>query len=736
MPADRGGPIPAPPATPTLAGDLWGGLAAMLVALPAAIAFGVLILTAIDPALAPTGAAAGALGAGMLGLVSPWVGRNGGMVTGPCAPAAALTSALAGSLAAAGHPVEHILPLLALTAVLSGALQVVYGLVGIGRLMKYLPYQVVSGFLSGIAVLIATSQLPKLLGLRGGLGAVAEVSSWRWEAMAVGGATILAVALGPRLTSRIPGPVLALAAGSACYLALALVLPELRTLEANGLVIGSLSGVPPVDYVTSRVTSLATLRPSDLALVAGAAAALSALLSIDTLKTAVVLDVLTRTRHDSGRELVAQGVANIASAVVGGIPGGGTMGPTLLNVTSGGRSPWSGFAEGAMALVAFLVLSPLLAWLPVSALAGLLMVVAVQMFDWHSLRLATRPNTRFDFGIIAVVVAAAVGVGLIEATVVGTVLAILLFIRDVANNSVIRSRRDLTHTASKLQRSPEARAILDAFGSEALVVELTGDLFFGTTDQLVTELQSELASCRDILLDLRRVQAVDYSAGRLLRQMHEQLAERGGRLLLCGMPARDEDVSDYLEELGLVGDGGIPVFPTRDAAVESMEDHLLADHGTDAGTGTDADPLELREMRLFAGLDDDALAVVATVVERVDLDAGEQLFKRKDRGTDMFLVAAGKVDIVLPLKGGAFHHVATIARGDHFGEMSFVERRKRTATVTARTPCVLYALDRGPFDAATADHPEIGRVVYANVAASLSHHLRKANKELRALEDR
>ena len=150
----------------SLAGDLWGGLAAMLVALPSAIAFGVLIYTAIGPDYAGEGALAGILGAAALGIVAPLASRNGGFITAPCAPAAAVMSALAAQLVASGQPpVARIVMLLALTALLSSLLQMLYGLVRAGRLIKFIPYQVVSGYLSGVAVIIAVGQLPKLLGL-------------------------------------------------------------------------------------------------------------------------------------------------------------------------------------------------------------------------------------------------------------------------------------------------------------------------------------------------------------------------------------------------------------------------------------------------------------------------------------------------------------------------------------------------------------------------------------------
>ncbi|MCA9566620.1 MAG: SLC26A/SulP transporter family protein, partial [Myxococcales bacterium] len=654
-----------------------------------------------------------------------------------CAPAAAVTSGLAATLVAGGHPAERVLPLLALMALMAGALQALYGLVGLGRLMKYLPYQVVSGFLSGVAVIIAAGQLPVLLGLprSAGLLGVLAPGLWRWQALAVGATTVAAVLLAPRVTTRVPAAVIGLAAGIAAYAGLAAGLPELRVLDGNPFVIGSLAGVPALAYVQGRVGSLLTLGPADLGLVAASAVTLSALLSLDTLKTAVVLDVLTRGRHGSNRELVAQGLANMASALLGGIPGGGTMGPTLVNATSGGRTPWSGFFEGVLALVAFVALTPLLAWIPLSALAGLLLVVAARMFDWSTLRLVGHASTRFDFVVIATVVVVAVQVGLIQASVLGTALAMLVFVREQASTPVVLARRDLTRAGSRIRRPRVARELLDAHGDDGVVVALGGSLFFGTTDRLFDELSTDLAARRFVLLDLRRVAAMDYTAGRLLGQMASQLSERGGSLLFSGMPAPGSQVAAYLEELGLVGArGSVPVFEHQDDALEWMEDRILDACGYEEDPH--GPPLPFEALRPVRDLSPEAREALAGIARQVHLDAGEVVFTRKEPGQTLYLVASGAVDLELPLKAGGAHHLATISRDDVFGEMGFLEGRTRTADARARRDSVVYALERHAFDALAHRVPEVAEVVFAHLATEVSHRLRRADKELRALEGR
>ena len=224
----------------------------------------------------------------------------------------------------------------------------------------------VSGYLSGVAVIIAVGQLPKVLGLR------KDVSLWQgllspllWDPTrrAVALVTIAAMAGAPAaITRRIPAAILGLVAGAVAYLVLALFDADLFRLAANPRVIGPIEASGSIiDAVRSRATLLAGVTPVDIGIIFVSALTLSVLFSIDTLKTGVVLDVLARHRHDSNRELIGQGAANAVSFLVGGMPGAGTMGATLVNFTSGGRSLWSGVAEGAFVVAAFVLLGGLIA---------------------------------------------------------------------------------------------------------------------------------------------------------------------------------------------------------------------------------------------------------------------------------------------------------------------------------------------------------------------------------------
>ena len=725
-----------------LIGDCWGGLAAMLVALPSAIAFGVLVYSALGPEHAGAGALAGILGAAALGIVAPLVGRNGGFITAPCAPAAAVLAAMAVEMMAKGDlSAERVLSLLALTALLSAFFQLGFGVFRAGNLIKFIPYQVVSGYLSGVALIIAVGQLPKLLGLPKDISlwlGLLTPQAWNWTSISVGLVTISVMAGASRITQKIPGAILGLAAGIGTYFAAALFNSDLLKLTSNRLVIGPIESSDSfVNAVTERAMSLFLISPEDVSTLLVSALTLSVLLSVDTLKTGVVLDALMRRRHNSNRELMAQGSANFAAFMAGGMPGAGTMGATLVNFTSGGRSYWSGVAEGVLVIAAFVLLGQLIAWVPISALAGILLVVAFRMFDRGIFRLVLHRGTRIDFIVIATVVAVA-QIGLIAASAVGIGLAILLFIRDQIRGTVMFSKQDLRTTHSKRRRLEGERDVLQAEGGRAQVVQLQGNLFFGTTDQLFSQLESDLSRLQFLLLDLRRVQSMDYTTAHLFEQMRQRLKDHGGELLFSGMPSSvptRPDLDRYMADLGMVSTrGGIQVFDTRDSAIEWMEDRLLGKAGVI--TQEDARSLDLAEIDLLSNIDPASLADLRKVAHELKVPAGSRICSLGEEGAEMYLLRRGRVHVLLPLEGNKRHHLATFCQGDFFGEMAFLDRERRSADIETATPCELYTLSRQDFDAILKEKPTLGARLFEQLAKAISSRLRNADTELRALEER
>jgi len=730
----------------SLWGDVLGGLAAMLVALPSSVAFGVLAYGALGREYAGAGAMAGIVGAAALGLVAPAIGRNAGLISAPCAPAAAVLTALIVDLASgkSGPPLAAgaILPVLALTALGAAVLQILYGALGGGRLIKFIPYPVVSGYLSGVAVLIALGQIPKLFAFPKGtplFHGLASPELWRWQGVVVGVVTIAVMSATPYLTKKIPAAILGIAGGIASYFFLAWLYPPLLTIENNPLVIGPIRASGSfLEAISLRVTSLGQCDLAALERVVVPALTLSVLLSIDTLKTCVGLDALTHNRHQSDRELVGQGVGNLVSFLTGGMPGAGTMGPSLVNVTSGGKSYRSGIIEGAFVVVALLLLGKVIAWVPISALAGILLVIAWRMFDKGMFHLLRHPAGRFDFAVIAAVILTAVAFDLIMAAGIGVGMAILLFIRDQIRGTVIRRKMYVGQIKSKTRRSPAEEEVLSRCRELGVFCELQGNLFFGTTDQLFTHLEKDLQNARFILMDMRRVQSMDYTAAHLFDLMQARLAQRGGQLLFCGMPSAllaERNFELYMISLGVIstGRGGV-VSDTLDSALEWIEERIL--EGAGVGSREDESLLSVEDFRLFRGLEGVTLAALGVCMLEKSYGQGERIFSQGDEGEEIFFVRRGSVRIMLPLEGGKLHHLATVSRGNFFGELSFLDRRSRSAHVEAKTPTDLYVLSRSRLEDYLSADATLGVKIFGRLSLVIAERLRQTDEEMQDLFER
>jgi len=289
--------------------------------------------------------------------------------------------------------------------------------------------------------------------------------------------------------------------------------------------------------------------------------------------------------------------------------------------------------------------------------------------------------------------------------------------------------------SSRRVRTIAERAILAQQGALSVVFELQGSLFFGTTDQLYRALEPELALRRFVVLDLRRIQSVDLTAVHMLRQVEDQLAERGARLLFSAVPQRvpsGRDIQRYFREVGLAGSAGSTrVFDELDDALEWIEDEWIAQAQIEEAQET---ALELRDMELFAGRKPETLADLLACMQTRTCRAGEPLFSRGDLGDEIYLIRRGTVRIQLPLESSRARHLASFGRGSFFGEMAFLDHQPRSADAVAFTDCELYVLSRERFDVLVEHHKLLGLNLMEGLARLLAARLRHADAELNALE--
>jgi SulP family sulfate permease len=411
------------------------------------------------------------------------------------------------------------------------------------------------------------------------------------------------------------------------------------------------------------------------------------------------------------------------------------MGATLVNMSSGAVSRMSGVFEGVLALVAFLVLGTLISWVPVAALAAILIVVGVRMIDHHSFQFLKQRSTILDFAVIAAVVATALTVSLIAASGTGIMLAVLLFIREQIGGTVVRRKVSCHETFSKRVRTHEEMKVLVEHGERGVVVELQGSLFFGTTNQLYSALDPELKTRDYVILDMRRVQTVDVTAVHMLDQVKDILAERHGFLIFSQLPQHlpsGRDMQQYFDQLGLVRpESPVRAFGELDDALEWVEDRILEDAACEHSSRA---ALNLSEFEIFKGRKAETLAALEECMEKRSCKAGDKIFEHGDSGDELFMIRKGAVRIVLPITEKQSHHLGTFGRGSFFGEMAFLDGGARSAEAVAFSDTELYVLSRKTFDLLAEEHKKLALGLMEGLASVLASRLRYTDAELRVLE--
>lgn len=725
----------------SLLSDFWGGTAAMLVALPAAIAFGVSIYAPLGHHYAAYGAIAGVLGVISVGIIAAWLGGTNRLISAPSAPAAAVLSAFALEYMTKGFDPTLLFVLLIVITLLTGLLQMLFGFIGLGRLIKYMPFPVVSGYLTGVGLYIIASQLPKLLGSPHELQfweSILSPDQWQWQSMTIGIITIITMLNGKKIFHTLPAVITALIAGIGCYAVLGFFDPSLQ-LPNNPFVIGDLGnngGIHFMQMFLGRFESLANLSFSTLTFLIFPALSLAVLLSIDTLKTCIVLDSMTHSFHNPNKELIAQGAGNIASSFIGGMPGSGTMGPTMVNLSSGAASNRSGLIAGVMALVTFGLFANFIGWIPISTLAGILIVIGIRMIDKNSITLLKSRKTALDFFIIASVAITALSVSLIAASAIGIVLAIALYITQQIGTSVVYRHFDGLDIRSKLVRKPEESDLLNQRGSDFSVYELHGSLFFGTANQLYTMLQEDLNTKKYIILDMKRVQTVDFTAAHILLQIKDMLHEKNGYLILSRLPHKlptGDDLESYFNQVGLLKHlSPIKLFDNLDDAIEWAENKIIKMHKIEQ---KHEELLLLRDFDLFKDRHEDTLAEIESLLVCRSFHKGEVIYMAGDSSGEIFLIRRGLVRIMLPFNEHKNIHLSTIGQNNFFGEFSFLEGSAHYTNVTAASDTDLYVISREAFAAFSEHHKKASFHFMQSLASELADRLRLTRSELGAEVD-
>jgi SulP family sulfate permease len=411
------------------------------------------------------------------------------------------------------------------------------------------------------------------------------------------------------------------------------------------------------------------------------------------------------------------------------------MGASLVNVTSGAQTRRSGMIEGGFALLAFLLISSLVAWLPIATLGAILLVVGYRMIDWRSLDFFRTASTRFDFLVILTVVGVALTVNLIAASGAGIVLAVVLYLREQARSTVLRRKIDGGEMFSRVVRHAHELEILVRNGSKTVIVELQGSLFFGTANQLYQALEPEIGPRTYVILNMRRVQSLDLTATHVLEQIKDRLDAVGAYLIFAEIPhglPSGLKMKRYLREVGLVRDTEKALtFRQLDEALEWIEARLL---GAELDRAEDNQPpLELDGLEHLLGWKPGTLTNLAAIIETRRFRAGKKVLKVGAPGDELLFIRSGTVRVTLPLRKKEAWHLGTFGRGDFIGEMGFLDSERRSGDALALSDVECFVLSRQRFNEFAGAHSQAAAYIFEGIASLLAMRLRFMNKELRAL---
>lgn len=511
---------------PQFTRDLVAGITVGLVALPLAMAFG--IASGVTPQ-------AGLYTAVVAGFLISALGGSRMQIGGPTG---AFVVIVAGIVARFG------MPGLCMVTLMAGVLLVVMGATGLGTAVKFIPRPVIIGFTNGIALLIASTQIKDFLGLQTGAVPseflkrmavlITRAGTAQWQTVALACTSLAIILLWPRWNKRVPGSIVALFAAT-------IAVPLLHLpVETVGSRFGGIpQGFPPFTMPHLRAEHILPLLPE--------AFTVAMLAAVESLLSAVVADGMSGDKHNSNVELVAQGIANLASPLFGGIPATGAIARTATNIRSGARTPVSGMIHALTLLVILLAAAPLARYVPLATLAAVLFVVSWNMGEWREIGSVLR-LAKTDIAVWLATFTLTVVADLTVAVGVGMALAALLYIYRIAETTTVAPVTD------EYLRDGRAHVLHDKeIPPNVAILRIHGPFLFGTTDKLAEATADLRQFPAVVILRLRNMTALDATGMHALETFAGRLHKSGRTLLLCGareQPAELLAGSEFIDHVG------------------------------------------------------------------------------------------------------------------------------------------------------------------------------------------
>ena len=722
--------------------DLAAGAIAAIVSLPVCVASGLLAFAPLGPDYAAAGAAAGLCGAIVTCFVAGLFATSSFVVTTSRVSEALLLASLATALlplpAVAGDR-NLIIVAMFLCVLLAGSWQIIFGVAGVAKIIKFTPHPVLVGFLNGVAVLVALSQLKPYFQMNPATSHLALLEQPSMFALLIG---IAALMLGYPVAARrlpassslakVPPVVVAFAGGIAAFYLLRAMSPGLHLGPTVGDV--RLTYPSPVANLDSAEAWRQVMKIGwtivSTSLVLAVIATLDSLLAFRAAQS--VADIAV----SPVRDLTAQGLGNCAAGFAGGIAGAASPSSSMAAYRAGGRTRLVPVSCGLLLLAASVLAPQSIAAIPSIVLAGILLATGLLLFDRSifgivgEARQAASPTGRrralYDFGVIVIVMCITVFYSVVAGVVTGVVLAGMIFIINMSRPVIERTL--LGHEIhSKRIRPVKDVEILRETGSQRAVLLLEGVLFFGNAEDLAAKVRQLFVQADMVALDMRGVSDIDVSGANILANLASKSRAQSKNLLFCGVSEPLQAIVRGVLPKGAAADASI--HRDLDAALEWMEEMSLQLH---AERRDRAEVLDLRDIDFLSGLALGELERLGELLTRREFAAGDTICREGEEGDRMWLLAKGSVSVRLISANGRMNlRIASLSRGTTIGEMALVEQARRSATIVADEHVVCYELLRDGYARLLSEAPAIATKLLANLSRELARRLRRTSEDLR-----
>lgn len=719
--------------------EIAAGLMSTLVCLPLSLGCGLLAFAPLGPDYVAAGATAGLYGGAIVGAVAAIIATSSYIVTtarvSMALVQAGLASTLIGEASFAGQP-AMVVTAIALCLLLAGLWQILFGIAGMTRIIKFAPHPVLTGLLNGVGMLIIISQIKPFFA--GFSHSALPHQSFLLAFVILLALFILnypAIAAQLRLPSAlksIPGSFAGFVIGIVAYY----LITSLTAVDLGGKIGNLHLSFPPQSPLlampeTVRAPQFVAALPH-IVLVSLVLAIIS---TVETLLAFRVAQNLDDTHVHPVRDLVAQGIANSAASLGGGVGGSAIPSVILIAHRTGGRTRWTGIVVAASLLVVTLLMASVLAQIPRAVFIAILLVIGVILFDRWNLQLLAdvfraksglvRRHAIYNLLIVVAVMAVTVLNSVVSGVIVGIVLSSIIFVINMSRPLVRRAY--FGHELfSKRIRSNSDLMLLQETGPRRAILQLEGALFFGNADSLSLKVKKLFETSDIVLLDMRSISDIDISGLNVLKNLRDKARDNSKHLICCN--AKPVHAIVMTNTMG-ADKHAHAMTHDLDTAIEWMEE-LSLDHLAAGRSRAEALPLE--QIDFLDGVSAGEIKQLTDVMSVHEFKRGDIVCREGDAGDRMWLIVKGSVSVRLRIGGdNVMRRIAGLGRGTTVGEMALVESVRRSATIVADEDVTCYELRRETFDILMKDNPALATKLLGNLAREMARRLRQTSQDLR-----